>query len=358
MKLVTPRTALVLLALIVAALLAGCGGGGGVKAAKLQSGDVAVVGSDHISQAQFDQLMSNGEQTYKSEGQPWPKQGTAQYQQLKGQAVTALVQQAMLNQKAKDLGVTVSDKQVNDRLNQLIQQSFGGSRKKFEAQVKKEKTTDAAVKSEIRNQLLDQALYSKVTKDVKVSDKQVVAYFKKNAAQFPDAAASRQVRHILVKKKALATSIYNQLKNGTDKTWCTLAKKYSQDPSSKDKCGKLTVTKGETVPVFNNVVFGDGKTGVVHPPVYDSAQYKSYFIIEPLSPIKPGASQPTAAEKTQIQNALASTQKNTFMNNWVTGVEKTFCKSNAVKYSTGYQPSPDLCTQVSSTSVSTATTSG
>jgi peptidyl-prolyl cis-trans isomerase C len=353
------RISLALLALIAAGTVAGCGGSGSsIKSDKLQSDDVAVVGQAHISQAQFDQLMKNGERTYKSEGQTWPKQGTAQYAALKGQAVTALVQQAMLNQKAAELGVKVTDKQVQDRLTTLIQQSFGGDRKKFEAQVKKEGTTDAAVNEEVRNQLLDQALYNKVTKDVKVGDKQIDAYFKQNASQFPDAASSRQVRHILVKKKALATSIYNQLKSGTDQTWCTLAKKYSQDPSSKDKCGKLTVTKGETVPVFNNVVFGDGKTGVVHAPVYDSAQYKAYFIIEPLSAIKPGSSKPTAAEKTQIQNALASTQKNTFMNTWVTDLEKTYCKAKGIKYATGYTPSQDICTTVTSTAASTATTTG
>jgi parvulin-like peptidyl-prolyl isomerase len=352
------RISLALLALIATGAVAGCGGGSKVKTAKLDASDVAVVGTNHVTQAQFDQLMSNGEQTYKAEGQKWPKQGTAQYAQLKSQAVTALVQQAMLNQKAAELGIQITDKKVNDRLDQLIKQSFGGSRKKFEAQVKKEKTTDAAVKAEVRNQLVDQALYNKVTADVKVGDKQINDYFKQNASQFPDAAASRQVRHILVKKKALADSIYKQLKNGTDKTWCTLAKKYSQDPSSKDKCGKLTVTKGETVAVFNNVVFGDGKTGVVHAPVYDAQQYKSYFIIEPLSKIKPGSKTPTAAERAQIQNALASTQKNTFMNNWVTDLEKTYCKSNAIDYATGYQPSPDLCTSVTSTSTSTATTTG
>jgi foldase protein PrsA len=352
------RLSLALLALIAAGLLAGCGGGSKVKTADLKPSDVAVVGTDHVTQTQFDQLMSNGEQTYKSEGQSWPKQGTAQYAQLKSQAVTALVQQSMLNQKAKELGIDITDKKVDARLDQLIKQSFGGDRKKFEAQVKKEKTTDAAVKAEVRNQLVDQALYNKVTKGVKVDEKQINAYFKQNAAQFPDAAASRQVRHILVKKKALADSIYKQLKAGNDKTWCTLAKKYSQDPSSKDKCGKLTVTKGETVAVFDQVAFGSGKTGVVHAPVYDSQQYKSYFIIEPLTDVKPGAKKPTAAEKAQIQNALASQKKNTFMNNWVTDLEKTYCKSKAIDYATGYQPSPDLCTSVTSTAVSTATTTG
>ena len=68
-------------------------------------------------------------------------------------------------------------------------------------------------------------------------------------------AQTRDVRHILVKTKPLAESLFAQLKAGNDKAWCTLAKKYSQDPSSKDNCGKLTVSKGQTVPEFDKVAF-------------------------------------------------------------------------------------------------------
>ena len=70
-------------------------------------------------------------------------------------------------------------------------------------------------------------------------------------------AQTRDVRHILVKTKPQADSIYAQLKAGNDKTWCTLAKKFSQDPSSKNNCGKLTVSKGQTVPQFDKVAFSE-----------------------------------------------------------------------------------------------------
>jgi parvulin-like peptidyl-prolyl isomerase len=346
------RSSLILLAL-VAALVAGCGGG--AKVAKLESGDIAVVGTSHIKQAQFDTLMTSGEQTYKAQGQTWPKQGTAQYQALKGQAVTALIQQTELNNRAAALGVKVTDKQIDARLKQIVKQYYGGSQSKFEAAVKKQKVSDADVRSDIRNQLLDQALYAKVTKSVKVDDKAIDTYFKAHATQYPDAASSRQVRHILVKSKTLANSIYAQVKAGGDKAWCTLAKKYSQDPSSKNNCGKLTVTKGETVPVFDAVAFTTGKTGVVHAPVFDKDQYKAYFVIEPLTAIKPGNAHPTAAEKTQIQTALASTQKNTFMNTWVTDLEKSYCTGKQIKYATGFQPSPDPCTTLTTSTATTTT---
>jgi len=357
----------IVLALAAAVLLAGCGGGGSKsgsstvsgasKAAKLNGNDVVVVGDTHITQDDFNGLMNTGKASLKQQGQTFPKQGTTAYEQLKGNAVTNLLEQAELNDKAESLGIKVSDADVQKRLKAIIKQYYSGSRTKYETARKAQGVTDAYVLKIVKNQLIDQALYNKVTKNVKVSDAQITTYFHNNPAQFPRAATSRKVRHILVKKKSLATSIYAQLKKGNDQTWCTLAKKYSQDPSSKDKCGVLTVTKGETVPVFDKVAFSQ-KTGVVHAPVYDSAQYKSYFVIEPLSDIKPGATKPTAAEKAQISSTLSSTKKNSFMNDWVKQLQIADCKNSSIAYATGYKPSPDICTTLLSTTTTSSTTTG
>jgi parvulin-like peptidyl-prolyl isomerase len=347
----------VLLALI-AVVLAGCGGGGSSSsvpsAAKLASGDVAVVGKTHITQKAFDTLMESGKQTLKQQGQKFPKQGTTEYETIKGQAVTALVQQAELNDKAASMGIEVTDKQVQNRLDAIKKQYYQGSTKKYLAAVKAQHVTDADVRTDIRNQLIDQALFARVTKDIKVSDKKINQYYQANPTQFPTAAKSRKVRHILVKKKTLADSIYSQLKAGNDKTWCTLAKKYSQDPSSKDKCGVLTVTKGETVPVFDKVAFSE-KTGVVHKPVYDSDQYKSYFVIEPIADVKPGNTKPSKSERSQIITSLTTSRKNKVMSDWVRNLEKSYCSGTHVRYQTGYAPTPDPCDTLTSTSSTTTT---
>jgi parvulin-like peptidyl-prolyl isomerase len=341
----------ILLAL-VAVLAAGCGGGS--SAAKLAKNDVAVVGSTHITQAQFDTLMASGKQTLKAQGQAFPKQGTAQYESLKGQAVTALVQQAQLNEKASSMGISITEKQIDASIDKIKKQYYGGSSKKFEAAVKAQHVTDVDVRNDIKNQLIDQALFKQVTKDVKVSDAKVDAYYVAHPELYTAAATSRQVRHILVKSKTLANSIFAQVKAGGDKAWCTLAKKYSQDPSSKDKCGVLTVTKGETVPVFNKVAFSQ-PTKVVHAPVYDSAQYKAYFVIEPLTDIKPGSTKPSAADAAKIQTSLSSNTKNQVMSDWVKNLQKDYCSGSKVRYQTGFAPATDPCVALTSTSSSTTT---
>ena len=82
-----------LLLVLVAALLAGCGGGSG---ASLNSSDVATVGKVHVSKAAFAALLVQAKRSYASQTPPkvFPKPGTADYETIKGQAVALLVQQA------------------------------------------------------------------------------------------------------------------------------------------------------------------------------------------------------------------------------------------------------------------------
>ncbi|HUZ81336.1 MAG TPA: SurA N-terminal domain-containing protein, partial [Gaiellaceae bacterium] len=242
-----------LLLALFAALLAGCGGG---SAAGLKSNDVATVGGIHVSKTAFDALIAQAKRSYATQTPPkaFPKQGTADYETIKGQAVTLLVQQAEREEKASSMGITISAADVQKRLDQIKKQYFGGSETRYQAQLKKQNLTDAQVREDIRQQLISEAVFAKVTKNVTVSSSQVHAYYVSHPTLYTQ-PATRDVRHILVKTKALADSLYAQLKSGNDKTWCTLAKKYSLDPSSKNVCGKLTVSKGQTVPEFDKVAF-------------------------------------------------------------------------------------------------------
>ena len=66
--------------LLCAALVAGCGGGGG--SAKLGGGDVAVVGNVHISQTQYDALIEQAKRSFQQQGRKFPQQGTTDYETL------------------------------------------------------------------------------------------------------------------------------------------------------------------------------------------------------------------------------------------------------------------------------------
>ena len=86
------------------------------------------------------------------------------------------------------------------------------------------------MRTDVRANLLSDAIYKKVTADAKVTDADVKAYYDSHQSVYTQ-PETRVVRHILVKDKALADKLYAQLKGGAD--FATLAKKYSQDPGSK-----------------------------------------------------------------------------------------------------------------------------
>ena len=337
-----------LLIALVAALVAGCGGGGG---AKLAGDDVAVVGSSHISKSDYDAILASAKRSFQQQGRKFPKQGTADYETVKGQAVTLLIQQAEREEKAKSMGVTVSDKDVNDRLAQIKKQYFGGSEKKYKAQLKKQHLTDAQVREDIRAQLISERVFDKVTKDVKVTDKEVHDYYTQHP-QLYSQPQTRDVRYILVgKNKATAQSVYEQLKAGNDKTWCTLAKKYAKDASGQN-CGKATFSKGQTVPIFDKTAFSS-PTNKVAPPFYDPTQYKAWFVIEPLGPVKAKSTTPEKQVATSIRQQLLQQKKNQEMSDWVAGLSKDFCGGSKIKYQVGYKPSPDPCAATTTNATTT-----
>jgi len=169
--------------LALAVAVAGCGGGSD-SASDLSSTDVAVVGEQSISKTQFQDLMATAEASFKQQGRKFPKQGTSEYASIKSQAVTLLVQQAEREQKAKALGIDISDKQIDDRLAQIKKQYFQGKESTYKAQLKKQGLSEEQVRSDIRAQLISEALFKKVTNDVKVSDADVHAYYVAHGSEY------------------------------------------------------------------------------------------------------------------------------------------------------------------------------
>jgi peptidyl-prolyl cis-trans isomerase C len=326
-----------------AALLAACGGGSGA----LSGNDVALVSKTHITKKQFDDLLAQAKLSFKQNGRAFPKAGTTEYAAVKTQVVNLLVQQAERQQRADAQGIKVTDKQVSDRLDQIKKQYFGGSQKKYLAQLKKQQLTEAQVRDSIKGQLIATALENGVTKSIKVSDGEIHDYYLQHSQDYAK-AQSRDVRYILVKSKQTANQLYGQLKSAPDKTWCTLAKKYSLDPGSKGNCGNGNFSKGQTVPEFDKVLFS-APTKQVHAPIHN-AQY-GWFVIEPTSDIHPRSVTPEKTVAAQIRQTLLSQKKTTAVNDWASSLTKSFCSK--ITYQADYTPSPDPCAAGTTTNATT-----
>jgi parvulin-like peptidyl-prolyl isomerase len=324
---------LILLAfLLLALVVAGCGG---TSTANLGSDDAAIVGSQAITKEQFRSLMERAKKSYDSQKRSFPKPGTAEYEQLKGQAVTFLIQRAEYAQEADAMGIKVTDSDVDKRIDQLKKQYYGGSEARYEKTLKQQGLTPDQAKDEVRASLIAEDLFKKVTDKVNVSKTDIKLYYASHKSQYVQ-PESREVRHILVTKKALADTLWAKLKAGAN--FAALAKKYSKDPGSASNGGKLTISKGQTVAEFDKTAF-DLQKGELSPPIH--TQY-GYHIIQALSAIKPAQTTPLNKVESSIKQQLEQQQKNEIMTKWVDQKKKDYCKSR-IKYQVGYEPNPDPC---------------
>ena len=147
-----------------ALVLAGCGEN------KVPAGAIAAVGDGVVTQEQFDADLAQAKAQYASqEGAPaFPEEGTAQYNQLKASIVNYLVQNEIIKQQAAEMDVTVTDKELDERIKQIVEQV--GGQKKLDKLLKQQGVTRTQLKAQLKAQMLQEAVQAKVVGDVKVSD--------------------------------------------------------------------------------------------------------------------------------------------------------------------------------------------
>ena len=324
--------ALLAVGLLAAFVAAGCGSDN----QSVGANDVAVVGDEPITKEQFDQLLDRARENYAKNKQDFPDAGTPQYVALRRQAMQFLVQREQFEQRADELGLKITDADVDKQMQTIKAQYFGKNgkcdaacEKKYRAEIKKQGVTDEQVRDDVRASVVQSKIYDKVTADVTVSDKEIEEYYKKNKQNYVQ-PASRDVRHILVKKKALAESLYQRAKNGEN--FASLARTYSTDGGTKKQGGKLPISKGRQVPEFDKAAFAL-KTGEISPPVKTTY---GWHIILALTGIKKEKVTPLSEVKPAIRQQLLQQEKTDAMKTWVEATQKSFEKKTT--YQVGYEP--------------------
>ena len=326
-----------LFAALLALGLAACGGGDD----KVPSDAVAIVAGEPVAKTKFDALMRRAEAGAKAQGRKFPQAGTEEYAQLKRQAVEILTQREEYEQEADAFGIEVADGDVDKRLEQLKKQYFAGNDKRYETQLKDSGLTENDLRDDIRSQLIAEKIYNRVTKDVKVTDKDVTAYYASHKQQYTQ-PETRDIRHILVgeKQRALADRLYDQLKANPSR-FPALAKQHSKDPGSKNQGGKLTIVRGQTVAPFDQTAFLM-KVGQISRPV--KTQY-GFHVIQAIGEIKAAKTTPLADVKNAIRQQLLQTKKNDKMNKWVQETKKEY--QDKIRYQVGFAPKKTTTGQTS-----------
>jgi parvulin-like peptidyl-prolyl isomerase len=146
-----------------------------------------------------------------------------------------VAEQVVLNRGAQ-LGLSVSDAEVEARLEDL----FGDQ--KFMA--------DEEFKEKVRRQiLLDRVPLVDLAARVQVGESAIVLYFEENRERFGSAPRA-QVRQIVVQERALARRLLGELRSGAD--FAELAREWSIGPEAEDGGLLPPFAKGEMPEAFDS----------------------------------------------------------------------------------------------------------
>ena len=317
------KLALVGLALLLGvALLAGCGN-------SVPKGAVATVDGVSIAKSQFDQYISQAKASAGQSGTgAFPSPGTTTYNRYAAEIVNYLVEQQVVLDAAQKDNLTVTNAQVQSQLTTLAAE-YGGTQKLYAA-AKKAGMDQSQLKTYVKTSMIGQKLYQKVIASAKPTAAQMQAYYKAHKSQF-DQAATRTVRHVLVKTKAEAETVRALLvASNTDANWAKVAKKYSIDTGTKKSGGSLgAIHRGEMVKPFDSAAFSL-PLNTVSQPVH--SQY-GWHVLE-VTKETPAKKSTYASAKSSIQSTLTSQLQQKAWSSWLTKAQK----AAKILYAVGFDP--------------------
>jgi foldase protein PrsA len=224
------------------------------------------------------------------------KQCASEYTSLRDQALGLLIASQWLEGEAKDQGIKVTPAEVTKSIDTQRKQQYP-KMADFQKALKDAGFTMEDLRFQTRLQQLQEKLVDKISKGAGApTAKEISAYYEKNKSQF-GSPETRDLHIVLTKDKATAEKAKKAVESG--ESWSSVAKKYSTDEASKGQGGKLTATKGNQEPAFDDAVFA-GKKGEVLGPI--KTQF-GYYVVR-IDDIKKSNQQTLAQATPTIKQVL------------------------------------------------------
>jgi peptidyl-prolyl cis-trans isomerase SurA len=244
---------------------------------------VAVVGNRPVLASQVDEELFSRQ----AQGVELPRD-PKQLDLLRREVVSSIVDEELLVQQAgRDTTIQVTDQEVADGVEQQVRKvrgnftsevDYNNELKKAGFQTPEEYRrwlTDQQRRAALQNRLIDGLRSAGKLKSVSPTEVEMKRFFEEHKTSLGSRPATISFRQIVVSPKpsaaakararAQADSIVLELRQGAD--FATAARRFSQDPGSRDQGGSLNwFRRGVMVPEFERVAFGL-KPGVVSDPV-------------------------------------------------------------------------------------------
>jgi len=219
---------------LIVSLLAACGEGN-LPGLPGSGGVAARVNGKEIPMALFQEQMDLVKRSLQEQGTDLNSpDAKAMLAQASADILDQLIIQELINQAAAKQNLTASQTEIAGRVEDIAIQV--GGKDQLNELLKKNNLTMTYLERQVRDQLVAEKLFAKITENVAGTAEQVHA------------------SHILVATEKEALDILAKIKAGDD--FATLARQYSQDPGSSGQGGDLGFfPRGAMVPEFENAAF-------------------------------------------------------------------------------------------------------
>jgi foldase protein PrsA len=220
---------------------------------------------------------------------------------LSSQVLDLLIKAYWYQADANKLGVKVTDAEVEKAFTTAKNQQFPNG-KGYSNFLTQTGQTTQDVLYRFRVNVVVQKLAAKHIKKVTPAD--IQSYYNSHSSQF-GTQESRNIRVVLAKTQADATAAKNALAKG--QSWAAVAKKYSNDPTTKNTGGLLNgVTKQQADPALAAVAFS-APVNKIMGPVKGQFGYYVFDVIK----VTPATHQSLAQATALISQQLTTQQTQT-----------------------------------------------
>jgi parvulin-like peptidyl-prolyl isomerase len=222
---------------------------------------VAVVNDEPITQSELDSLLMPIYEQYKTAYAG--SEFNAKITEARSNLLSQMIEDRLVAQEAKRLGVTVSEQEVEQQM-KTVQDKFG-TKEEFAVVLAQQGMSVEKVRKRFEEQIAIQKLHSyEVRQKVVVSPLEIEQYYNAHSADYTDPAKTK-VRTIMIKKKKSSAdsavdearekieAIEQELKNGM--SFADAAKQYSEGMKAADGGDVGFIKRGDLIADFDDILF-------------------------------------------------------------------------------------------------------
>ncbi len=238
-----------------------------------------------------------------------------QYKSLQQEVLGFLISSSWVLGEAKSLGVKVSDKQVREQFLHIKHQQFPKAAE-FEKFLSSSGQSVSDLLLRVKLNMLSQKIQQKIVKQKgTVSKSEAEKYYGEHKSTY-GTPERRNVQIILTKTEGQAAAAKKEIESG--KSFASVAKRVSIDPTTKAKGGLLTETvKGAEEQDLDNALFS-AKVGELGGPLKTQFGYYVYQVLK----INTGTEQPFSSVEKTIKQTLATQRQQKDLSNFIKGFKK------------------------------------